>query len=1194
MRLEKLELYGFKSFAKRVELRFDKGVTAIVGPNGSGKSNVADAIRWVLGEQSAKALRGGRMEDVIFNGSEGQRAQAYCEVALTFDNSDGTLPIEYNEVTVMRRVYRSGESEYSINRNTCRLRDVVDLFRDTGIGKEGYSIIGQGRVDEILSGRSEERRVVFEEAAGISKYKARKEEAEKKLFKTQENIQRLEDILGELEDRLEPLAVQSEKAEKYLALRETIRDIDLNLFLRDYTRMEEEDGQDALVWEQTEDEGMQMAAEKNTAAAQQEILAGQWEQLEAEGEKTNEKRLDWTAAQERCEGEKRLLTERLAHTKEEHARLQEALLTATEEQSQITEALRSGKDLFGLREEELVRTETALAHESEKLAQQAEEIERESLALDEKRAALIDATNRRANVRVQRTRLESMDESLAAQEETAQKNQENRKKEWQELQNDLQQEVDAYETLRQKAEQTRLLGENKQRELNGLCDEQEKATTALRNIERSMAEQKTRLSMLEEMQRDYEGFYNSVRRLLQDAKQDAALGEGILGAVAECIEVPAQIEAAIESALGGQLQNIVTKDDAAAKRAIAHLRSKRYGRATFLPLSTVQSRTLNDNERNSLRRDGVLGVASELVDYDPQYRMMVEHLLGRTVIVENLDVGTALARANGQRFRLATLEGDIINPGGAMTGGSRQKSEFSLLGREREREERKRLLQEEEAKARKLAATASQNEAMIREHRQENAELEEERKQQQLAMARQKEKSESLLRICDNAEQEWQKCCDAYEQIVSMRADVSRQKEELLSTEQEQDGEEGAQEAIAQSQHELYEKRQRREEALEILSQKQMAWQRDKSDWHSETRERERREKELRVLERQMTRDEASLLAEQERAALTEAELVEAERALQEKQEELVQIQQSQEEWVKRRQTLAEQRQENEKKLDTLREKIRDWEDRRQKIDWKRQRREMERDALQKRIWEEYELSIEGAKSYWREDLPSGAKSLLDSTREQIRALGEVNVNAIEDYRELRLRFDEISEQKQDLEQASSDLNALIAELVSTMDQRFREQFEKINRNFGVTFHELFGGGRAELRLGDGQDALNSDIEIIAQPPGKNLQLLSLLSGGERALTAIALLFSMLQLKPTPFCILDEIEASLDEANVDNFAQYVKNYSEKTQFILITHRKGSMVVADSLYGVAMQGKGVSQLVSVRLSEAEQLLDSSAN
>ena len=1189
MRLEKLELQGFKSFASRVEVHFDEGITAVVGPNGSGKSNIADAIRWVLGEQSAKMLRGGKMEDIIFNGSKSKRAQAYCEVALTFDNSDETLPVAYQEIAVMRRVYRNGDSEYFINRNACRLRDIIDLFRDTGVGKEGYSIIGQGRVDEILSGRSEDRRAIFEEAAGINKYKARKEDAQRKLIKTRDNLLRLEDLISELEMRLEPLRQQSEKAQTYLKWREELKEVEISAFLQQSETLSQQEEHLRQLAQQLDEEYAQAAENQQKITAEQTALKERERHMQQESQNRQAQLVALTGAWERSEGQKNLLQERCQTIRKQQAQWQQDLAETKEQQEQLAHILLANAEKLQLKQAEQEKLQQAIEQDSALLHQQHTALTAQEEQQEERKHALMAAINQNANAKIQQARLEDMRTSL---EEQKTKAQQEKAKQDQALQSILDELETQQQTLCQyDQEQQQLTAANTQirQRLENMVAQKTRWQDERTATEKQRQEASTRLHLLREMKEDYEGYYRSVQRLLKDARADTALGEGIIGTVADILTTPKELEICIEVALGSALQQIVCRDEAAAQRAIAHLRTHQYGRATFLPLRSIQPRLLHAKERMTLDRQGVLGIAGELVQHDAALRPAIEHLLGRTVVVQTLETGIALSRANRQSFRIVSLQGDLINSGGAITGGSRQKQQFALLGREREMAELTQVLAEYARtvhtfdektgiidaniaqQQEKLSATAARWEAM------------------QLERVRHHEKHQTLERLKQDALHTLQENAEALTQIEHMLQDMAQQKNSMAQQRLSADAQETWQQDIAKHQQELQQKRREKDAALDAHNAKKMELQALQNQLAMLQNEQTRRQDEKKQCQERTASHLQALAQAQAEQKQHEDQLQALLATMQEQQQAQAGLADEQTAWQQQQLELDNAQQQCADQLETGRQRLQELETRRQRIAFKREKVELERQGLQTRIWNDYEISYQEAQAYPRKERVGDVQKEARRLRALMRELGEVNVNAIEDYANVKQRHEQLSGQKQDLQQADNDLSALIEQLLQTMSARFKEQFAVINQNFQTTFCELFGGGEAALRLGNAQDALQGDIEIIAKPPGKNLQLLSLLSGGERALTAIALLFSILQLKPTPFCVLDEIEASLDEANVDHFANYVKKYSENTQFILITHRKGSMMVSDALYGVAMEGDGVSKLVSVRFNEAEKYL-----
>lgn len=1182
MRLIKLELNGFKSFAKKTEINIERGVTAIIGPNGSGKSNIADAVRWVLGEQSAKALRGAKMEDVIFNGTESRKPQAFCEVTLTFDNADGELPTDYAEVSFTRRVYRSGESEYLINRVPCRLKDIQSLLRDTGVGKEGYSIIGQGKVEEILSNKSGDRRAAFEEAAGVMKYRVRKEEAERKLENTKKNLVRLQDILEELGIQLGPLEEQSEAARRFLRLRDELREIEVNLFLYQYDKLQERlktleeslgqlDGALRAAEEQASRLGEQCAREEE----RERELNGAISQMQG-------RLLSMSSGAEAHAGSVKVLEERMGNLSREQARLEEeskvqssqaaALRAQWTAADQDGEAARAARDACAAA---LAQIEAVRQEMEQEIQQREQETERQ-------KNSMIEALNRLSDAKSRISRLEAIRTAVTERMGEAREQGQAIRAEGEKLEQEQAQLMACYDQM-QAAYQEK---HEARQQAAGRVSRLQTAIKAVQEEGRRMEQQaeaaKSRIKVLEEMKRAYEGYYASVRNLLKDADRDRELGACIEGVVAELVQVPKAYETAVEMALGSAMQNIVTPTDQDAKKAIDHLRSRQYGRATFLPVSVIRPRTLSQQELSCCQVKGFLGVASQLVGYAERYRGIFENLLGRTVLVEDLEAGIAINRQAKGAFRIATLKGDIINPGGSMTGGSTQKREFSLIGREREIQELQKGLAQLAGAIKEQAGHSAEMEGELAAAEQGLQAATEALHAQDLELAAQREKVEALKQYVEENQQALARNQREYSQLQDNIDNIDQQCAEARQAQSSLEaGNVASQEDVRRMQAELTARRSEYAGVNEKATEQKVALMAREKELQGLTQTRERLEKEAGNLEKQAS-------AAQERAA-------QSRRQQQQLQEELAsllqgldgerkdidllteQIRGLEEERASHLQALDEARAQREESVRSLNELG----ERRHKVELNQNRAQMELANMQDRIWNDYELTYENAQPMRREISVAAGHLRADELKKDIKALGDVNVNAIEDYRNVKDRYDALDAQCKDLTQAEADLQVLIADLVHTMEQEFQRQFSLIQQNFSVVFGELFGGGRAELVLSDPKDILNCDIDIIAQPPGKKLQLLSLLSGGERALTAIALLFAILKLKPTAFCILDEIEAALDEANVTNFAEYVRNYSANTQFILITHRKGSMEVCDSLYGVAMEEKGVSKVVSAR-------------
>ena len=1187
MKLKKLELYGFKSFAQRTEIVFDEGITGIVGPNGSGKSNIGDAVRWVLGEQSAKTLRGASMSDVIFNGTQKRKPLSYCEVSLVFDNDDHALAMEAAEVMVTRRVYRNGESEYYLNRTACRLKDVVDLFRDTGIGKEGYSIIGQGRIDEILSRKSEDRRQVFEEAAGIVKFKARKEEADKKLQRTLENLERVDDILDELTKRLKPLEEQSRNARVYLELSTELKDLDLNLFLirSDRARARLSELESELLTVQTiladtesnlTDKTTRRDETQNRIDQLEEAITKARTELMECAEHVHESQKKLSALQSRretrSENRQRIVREqeeaqeRLAEIEKDHVRIQ---ADVEKQHSLIADA------------EQILRATQEAAEKA-----QAKEKEADA-ALEAQKAAVIDQMNRLSDVRNDKTRLNTMQ----AQMETRLTEIEESSGALQEQEAALREALTAVEKQMETENQHQQQCQEKLAQARQASDEADAAYANLRaDVEKQSADMQaaaSRHNVLTEMTRDMEGYNMAVRRAMTYAKQRGL--KGVKGVLAQLMTVPQAYETAIDMALGAAQQNIVTDTEETAKELINYLRQNRLGRATFLPMSAIRGKTLYGNERNALKLPGCLGVASELVQCAPEYRGIVENLLGRTVIADNLDHGIPIMRAGNHAFRLVTLEGDVMHSGGSMTGGSAQSKVSNLLSRERELKELTAKLQTGRAELDKCRQELTQRQQTAQEKRQKVSDAVNALHQQEIAVAREQARRESVFADLNTHLQRMQETEQARVQLHQSLEDIRQQ---LETIEHQRTGAQGDQSAMEQKTIEMQNAlvKARAEASAEndrlMVRTLQLSDLRhglsdlERDEAHAQQdqaqilREQERREQLLHEMDELDAIDENDMKREEAESARRQKEQLRQESAAQAIEQRRSQAQSDLRDILSDMENLHEAYNRDSEKL--------------HKTELAKARIEGDQKNLQNRIWDTYKLTYAGAEEFRRTPFDEKESDCRAAELQgQIRALGTVNVGAVEEYAETKARVDDLTAQQQDLKRAEMDLRELIERLLIQMRSTFVENFSKMQGYFAETFTRLFGGGHAELKLMDPDDPLNCGIEVNAQPPGKKLQLLSLLSGGERALTAIAILFAMLKLKPTPFCILDEIEAALDDANIGYYADYLKEYSKGTQFIVVTHRKGTMERCNSLFGVAMEEQGVSRMVSVSLQDYQE-------
>ncbi len=1185
MRLKKLILHGFKSFADHVEITFEDGITGVVGPNGCGKSNISDAVRWVLGEQSAKSLRGSKMEDVIFNGTEQRRRLSYCEVTLIFDNEDHALSVDFAEVQVTRRVYRSGEGEYKINGAPCRLKDIVDLFRDTGIGRDGYSLIGQGRIDEILSQKSEDRRQVFEEAAGIVKYKARKLDAEKRIAHTQDNLNRVEDILSELEERVAPLKEQAEAAREYLQLRDELKVLDLNVFLVRTERYEARIRELKASVEQLGESILEANQALEKQGAERDTAQARLDALELETGEKREAVQQLIREVEAGEGAVQVMRERIASGEKERDRLTAQRAAAAEGGEGIRRQIEQMTKSIAL-ETQIVETASASLAEREKALSDSEaQLSDLEERTENAKQQIIQAMNRLGDVRSQRARLSAMQTALQNQLDG--------------MQADRDREQTGVEALGAHVESARALLDDEtarkaeldrqvtdmQNRVQALGEQAQQLSQHVTRLQTEQQQRDSRLRLLREMQRDYEGYTNAVKQVLMQSKRLG--GAGVHGVVADLIHVPARLERAMDMVLGGALQNIVVDRDEDAKRMIEYLRQNRFGRATFLPISSVRGRTLNPQERGVLAMPGCVGLASELIEFDPRYQGVIDNLLGRTVVAEDLAAGIAIQRAGRYQFRLVTLEGDVMHSGGSMTGGSVQSRMTSLLSRSREIEESELALKKIEA----AFAEARDRHANIEDERnslkRERGELYDELHKQEVAVARAEAQLNAALEEQDSNNQRVQRMESERERLKAQLEDVTASLEALNARQQSaESSHEDRQAEVKKLSDELFRLRTDTEALRAEVGEQRVQLAARTRGLEADTLSRDQLAAQAENTEKLLAESEAALAechnALEKNAALLEqdiANLDDGKRRLDAARSDFDAADQRRTGVQKQLQALNEQ-------IDKLRGDLDDFSDRHHRSEIQLTRVEGEFKQIQDRIWEDYELSYAGAESFRQPDFKlTESEKRISAIRARIRAMGTVNVAAVDEYRRTVDRVDELTTQRDDLLKAQADLEGIVAELESRMEKQFREQFTLMNANFQRTFVKLFGGGKAELRLTDPADALNCGIEIVAQPPGKKLQMLSLLSGGERALTAIAILFAILDLKPTPFCILDEIEAALDDANIDTYADYLKSYSENTQFIVITHRKGTMERCDALYGVVMEEKGVSKTVSVKLNEA---------
>ena len=1183
MYLKSIEIHGFKSFANKIVFQFHNGITGIVGPNGSGKSNVADAVRWVLGEQKVKQLRGASMQDVIFAGTELRKPQGFASVAITLDNSDHKLPVDYDEVTITRRIYRSGESEYRMNGSQCRLKDINELFYDTGIGKEGYSIIGQGQIDKILSGKPEERRELFDEAAGIVKFKRRKTVAQKKLEDEKQNLVRVTDILAELEKQVGPLAKQSETAKEYLRLKEELKRCDANAFLAEtagiQTQLKELEEKEAIVSDQLEETSLASENLKREYDQLTEAIAALDEGLAGK----REERTQAGMLMGNLEGQIGVLKEQIntERMNAEHiaSRLSSIDGELEEKNLQMTGYERERDEIAAQAETCLKRQEDA----EEALRRTEEEMMLLDQQIEDGKASIIANLNEKASLAARKQRYATMlEQAQVRRSEVAQrllkfKSDESVQDEQLKAERE---KLDAVE-----AEINRLMGERTAAEENiaGLEQEVRRLNKNLNDTQQQYHTSYTRLESLRNLAERYEGYGGSIRRVME--VRDRV--KGIHGVVADIISTEKKYEVAVETALGGSIQNIVTDSEQTAKQLIEYLKKNKYGRATFLPLTSVGSRG-GFNQEAALGEPGIIGLADSLVRVEPQYRGLASYLLGRVVVAENIDCAIALARKFRYSLRIVTLEGELLSAGGSMTGGA-FKNSSNLLGRRREIEELEAACKKALVRVDEIQKDLSLNEGLLTEERENLERLRAagqeailKRNTIQIGIAGLEEKKTEIAESSTDMVRENQ---DLEEQL----REIGRSQEQLREEEERLEGQNAqTSREIERLTGELERARQDSDARRQELSGAQMETsglhQRHQFALENIRRVREemrRLDEEKRELS-QGAGGSSQAIASREAEIGQLRELIESTgRKSAQLEEEIEKARQEKEAQTARQNTFFARREEISGEMGRLDKELLRLQNQSEKLSERME-------SYVNYMWSEYELTRQGAEALRDEDAPElgQLKRRLEELKSAIRSLGNVNVNAIEDYKEISERYEFMKTQHGDLVKAEEALLKIIEELDAGMRRQFEEKFREIQREFDKVFKEMFGGGSGKLELLEDEDLLEAGIQIIAQPPGKKLQNMMQLSGGEKALTAIALLFAIQNLKPSPFCLLDEIEAALDDSNVDRFAKYLHKLTKYTQFIVITHRRGTMMAADRLYGITMQEKGVSTLVSVNLIEDE--------
>lgn len=1185
MHLKKLEIQGFKSFLDKTTLDFDLGITSIIGPNGCGKSNIADAIRWVLGEQSMKAIRGSKLEDVIFVGTEFRKPVGFAEVSLTLDNSDGFLPLEYSEVTITRRFFRSGESEYYINKTQCRLKDIYNLFLDTGIGKDGYSIISQGKIDEILSTKSEDRRLVFEEASGIMKYKVRKEESEKKLELTKQNLLRINDILNELHSHLEPLKEQAEVAKKFLSLRDSLKDLEINVYLELITNIKEKLKENERIYNSQLDNKNELANKINEITREK---ANKQNNLKILEEKLDTSKRGYYAIEanlEKSQGELNLNHEKINGLNQNVFRIDEEILTLNNREKNVLGSVAKNQEILKELNEKYINLLEDLSLAEKKKEEVLSKLDTYEKHLEEMKSSYMDKLDILSDKKVQVVNINNHIENLRKQNL-------NIDNEIDDMGSNIKEELARKEALQ--------ISINKvTSDLNILTSSLEAFIAKRKQLDHVLATEKekknlinsdiqvrtSKYKMLQSMENNLEGYNKTVKNFLQSCNKGSFLRKGIRGALGQLITVNSGYTAAIEIALGGAIQNIVTDTEEDAKAAIEFLKKHNMGRATFLPITSVKGSHLDKRIIDQVREcKGFCGVASDLIQYDSVYTGIIMHLLGRVVVVEDLNAGIAIARKFKYGFRIVTLDGDMLNTSGAISGGSSNVNISGILSRANQITE---LAQDIEKLKKDLSITDSNISSVIvniENLSKEVTEVQNSIKEKETFRLREENQLSNTITALKNItarmEMLKQEKIQLAKQIENAKIELSKYLNEQKQIETEIN--------VLRDKIDKYSETQKesistRDAVLAELTNFKIAINSVNNEINSIEKEIEKLLNEKENILKDISDKQNEKVKIKDQIVSLEEKNIFLNNIIKKYNEEKIGKNIAIDNLEEERRMLEEDLDKSANDLENLSKDISLLNEDLNKLIIKRTKLEAELENVQNRLWDEYELTYNNAMIF-KKDIGSihKAQKEISQLKDQIRELGPVNISAIEDYTKTKERFEFMSTQKTDLEEAGEKLRKIIHEMNILMEKQFIEQFNLINKNFNQVFKELFGGGMANLRLVDADNVLGSGIEIEVQPPGKKLQNMMLLSGGERAFTAIALLFSILLLKPVSFCVLDEIEASLDDANVSRFAEYLKKLSNNTQFIVITHRKGTMEAADTLYGVTMQEKGISKVVSMKV------------
>ena len=1181
MYLKRLEMQGFKSFADKTVLEFMPGITTVIGPNGSGKSNISDSIRWVLGEQSIKSLRGTKSEDIIFAGTQNRKSLGFAEASIVIDNTDGKLPIEFAEVVVTRRIFRNGESGYFINKAPCRLKDIQELFMDTGIGKDGYSIIGQCKIDDILSNKSEDRRNIFEEAAGIVKYRARKTESEKKLEQTKLNLLRINDILAEIEANIGPLKNQAEKAKKYLSLREELKSIEIGLFIYNIdtykVKIEELVKDIDIINSQKEDEESRLSVlqnlKENLKTELEEIISKieETQNLGFESEKKIEQiNSDINVQKTKIENNNQNSDTYLKEIEELKKRNAE-ILEEKENRINKKDNLLANREKFVLeleeKENKLQELTSKLSKEEVEIEEKKKQVEKNTEAKYENREAIntLEINNENLNKRSKTVKNEI--------QETISKLDEKRM-----LKSDLLKTFNEKESKRNECQKRLEDIKVKREEANAKITEFD---NKINNLTQEYRIKDSKQKFLQEMEKEKEGYSRAVKSVLTQCEVDSNLNKGVRGVLASLITVPEEYQLAVETVLGQTLQNIVRETEEDAKKLIEYLRKNYLGRASFLPITSVKGKNLDKLITNGTQ--GVIGVASKLIKTDKKYEEIISNLLGKTVIVNDMDTAIVIAKQNKYSFRIVTLKGDIINPSGAISGGSTTQKTNSIIGRTTQIKQLEKEIEKIQKEIEKITKEKEDYENSIESLLEEITSIEASSRETEIEYATEEQRLESIEETISSLETKLDKLKTETNEIVES---IDKNKEEKAVIEQKNLELEQEITILNTAIQNFAEKNKENQKYIDDLNFDITNLKISVSSFDESSNSLEEI---LSRIENELQTNMSKIENKKQQSKNLKVENEELTKTIEELKQNIEQIKievsTSSETAQKLKQEKSNKNMAITKAETEIEEKykiIEEIKNQANKLEVKKSKLDVELEQIINKMWEDYEITPNTAGEFKKPNNVAETTKEVKHLRDEIKNLGSINIDSIEEYKQTKERYDYMCEQRLDLENASSKLKKVIQDMTKIMKEQFEKQFNIINKNFGEVFKELFGGGKAELKLTDETDILNCGIEIEVQPPGKKLQNMMLLSGGERAFTAIALLFSILRINPAPFCVLDEIEAALDDVNVYKFADYLKKFTGETQFLVITHRKGTMEAADTVYGITMEESGISKLLSMKL------------